>query len=211
MTTTCKQVLAVATTAIAHCPSPKRWRIVGPSRESRRESSEDSAEGEDRRRCRYDKGRTRQRQRQSAGCEGNGLLTTTAMGSGESGRGRTTKANDESGRPRRQQRHHHRQQWLCPPLETTINKRRGDERGDGDEMHEKGGGTHDNRGERTRQHNNQIDHKGQYVCARRFLFPPFRRYPPQTMVSAACPSPNDTLGAPSTDAWEQFSFLKRYI
>ena len=70
--------------------------------------------------------------------------------------GRTTKATDESGRPRRQRQHHRWQQWLCPPLETTINKRREDERGDGDKMFEEGGGTHDNRGERTRLHNNQI-------------------------------------------------------
>ena len=114
----------------------------------------------DRRRRRYDEGRTRQWRRRSASCEGNGLLTTTAMGSGESGRGQKTKATDESGRPRRQRRHHRRQQWLCPPLETTINKQRGDERGDGDEMLcEEGGGMHDNRGEMTRRHNNQIDHR----------------------------------------------------
>ena len=70
--------------------------------------------------------------------------------------GRTTKATDESGRPRRQLRHHRWLPWLCLPLETTINKQRGDEMGDGDEMCEEGGGTHNNRGERTRRHNNQI-------------------------------------------------------
>jgi len=41
LTTTRKRALAVATTAIARCPSPKRRRIIGHSRESRRESSED--------------------------------------------------------------------------------------------------------------------------------------------------------------------------
>jgi len=102
MTTTRKQALAAARTAIARCPSPKRRRIVRPSHESRRESSENSAEGEDCRRRRYDEGRTRRRRCQSAGCEGCRLLMTAAMGSGESGRGRTTKANNESGRPRRQ-------------------------------------------------------------------------------------------------------------
>jgi hypothetical protein len=40
---------ATATMAIARRPSPKRWRIAGPSHESHRESSDDSAEGEDRR------------------------------------------------------------------------------------------------------------------------------------------------------------------
>ena len=50
---------AAATAAIARCPSPNRRRIVGLSRELHRKSSEDSAEGEDRRRCRYDEGRTR--------------------------------------------------------------------------------------------------------------------------------------------------------
>ncbi len=83
----------------------------------------------------------------------------TAMGSGESRLGRTTKATDESGRPRQQRRHHCRKQWLCPPLETTINKQGGDKRGDGDKMGEEGGGMHDNRGERARRHNNQIDHR----------------------------------------------------
>jgi hypothetical protein len=96
-------------TSAVEVPSPKRRKIVGPSRDSRRESSEDSAEGEDRQRCRYDEGRTRRRRRRSAGCEGNGQLTTTAMGSGESRRGRTTKATNDSGRPRRQRRHHRRQ------------------------------------------------------------------------------------------------------
>jgi hypothetical protein len=50
-TTTRKQTLAAlalalaptaaTTMAIARCPLPKRWRIAGPSRESRRESSDD--------------------------------------------------------------------------------------------------------------------------------------------------------------------------
>ena len=80
MTKMRKRALAAATTAITRCPSPKRRRIVGPSRESCRESLEDSAEGEDRWRCRYDKGRTRRRRRRSADCEGNKQLTTTAMG-----------------------------------------------------------------------------------------------------------------------------------
>jgi hypothetical protein len=40
---------AAATMAIARRPSPKRWRIAGPSHESHRESSDGSAEGEDRR------------------------------------------------------------------------------------------------------------------------------------------------------------------
>ena len=53
---------AAATTAIARCPSPKKRRIAGLSRESRRESSDDSAEGEDRWRHRDEDGRTRQRQ-----------------------------------------------------------------------------------------------------------------------------------------------------
>ena len=55
-TTTHKQALVVAMTAIAHCPSPKRPRIVGPSCKSRHKSLEDSTEGEDRRRRRYDEG-----------------------------------------------------------------------------------------------------------------------------------------------------------
>jgi hypothetical protein len=94
-------VAAAVTTAIARCPSPKKRRIAGPSRESCRESLDDSAEGEDRWRHHDDDGRTRRQQRQcqSAGCEGNGLLMTSAMGSGESGWGWTTKATDERGRP----------------------------------------------------------------------------------------------------------------
>ena len=94
--TTRKRVLAVATTAIARCPSPKRQRIAGLSRESRRESSEDSAEGEDRQRCRYDKGRTRRRRRQSAGCEGNEQRRRLPWESSKSGRWRTTKATDKN-------------------------------------------------------------------------------------------------------------------
>jgi hypothetical protein len=96
-----QMVAMAATTAITRCPSPKKRRIAGPSRESRRECLDDSTEGEDRWRHCDDDGRTRRRRRwrRSAGCEGNGLLMTSAMGSGESGRGWTTKATDERGRP----------------------------------------------------------------------------------------------------------------
>ena len=38
---------AAATMAVVRCPLPNRQRIAGPSCESRRESSDDSAEGED--------------------------------------------------------------------------------------------------------------------------------------------------------------------
>ena len=48
-----------ATTAIARFPSPKKRRIAGLSRESCRESSDDSAEGGDRWRHRVEDGRTR--------------------------------------------------------------------------------------------------------------------------------------------------------
>ena len=53
---------------VMRLPSPKRWRIAGPNRGSRRKSSDDSAEGEDHQ---QDKGRTRQWWRQSADCGGN--------------------------------------------------------------------------------------------------------------------------------------------
>jgi hypothetical protein len=43
---------AAATMAITHRPSPKRWRIAGPSHELHRKSSDESVEGEDRRQCR---------------------------------------------------------------------------------------------------------------------------------------------------------------
>ena len=52
---------AAATAAITHCPSPKKWRIAGPSHESRRESSDNSAEGEDRWQHHDVDGRARQR------------------------------------------------------------------------------------------------------------------------------------------------------
>ena len=39
--------MAAATMAIARRPLPKRWRIAGPNRTLRHESSDDSAEGED--------------------------------------------------------------------------------------------------------------------------------------------------------------------
>ena len=70
-------------TAITRHPSPKRWRIAGPSRESRCKSSDDSAEGGYRRRRHDNEGRT----------------PTTATESGESGRGRKTKATNKSGQP----------------------------------------------------------------------------------------------------------------
>ena len=82
--------------AIVHCPSPKKWRIAGPSHESCRESSDDSAEVEDRWQHRNNDGRTHD--------DGDAKvpvvrLMTSAMGSGESGRGWTTKATDERGQP----------------------------------------------------------------------------------------------------------------
>ncbi len=108
ITTMSKRMLASAPTAAATAtmavvcrPLPNRQRIAGPSRESRRKSSDDSAEGQDRGWRRDDNRRTRQRRgcRQSTGCEGNTLPTTnTATGSGESGQGRMTKATNESGR-----------------------------------------------------------------------------------------------------------------
>jgi len=68
MTMTHKQTSAlsltaavVATTAIARCPSPKKRRMAGLSRESRQDSSDNSTEGEDRWRHRDNDGRTRRR------------------------------------------------------------------------------------------------------------------------------------------------------
>ena len=58
---------------------PNRQRIAGPSRKSRRESLDVSAEEEDRQRRRDVNRRTRRRrcQHRSAGYEGNALPTTT--------------------------------------------------------------------------------------------------------------------------------------
>jgi hypothetical protein len=98
-TTTCEQMspTVAATMVITRYPLPKRQRIMGPNRKSCNKSSDDSAEGED---CQWawdDNGRTRQRRRQSASSEGNRLPTATAMGSGKSGWGWTTKATDKNG------------------------------------------------------------------------------------------------------------------
>jgi len=97
--------LAVAMTAIGHCPLPKRQRIRGLSRESHHESLDGSAEGADHQGHCNNEGRTRQWQRrcQSAGCEGNGLPTmTNATGSRESGLGRIRRQPTRAGRRWRQ-------------------------------------------------------------------------------------------------------------
>ena len=98
---TAADAAAMATMAVMHCPLLNRQRIAGPSRESRRKNSDDSVEGEDRRRRRGNNGWTRRWQclPRSAGCEGNALPTmSTATGSGKSGQGRMTKATNESRR-----------------------------------------------------------------------------------------------------------------
>ncbi len=93
-TTTRKQILVLAPMsasaptvaamkAITCHPSPKRRRIAGPSRKSRRKSSDNSAEGGYHRWSHDNEGRT----------------PATATGSGESGRGRKTKATNKSGQP----------------------------------------------------------------------------------------------------------------
>jgi hypothetical protein len=67
-----------------------------PSLKMRLKSADDSAEGKDHRWRPDDDGRTRQWRHQSAGCEDNGLPTTTATGSGKNGWGQTTTATNAS-------------------------------------------------------------------------------------------------------------------